>query len=78
MKNNKLKIIQENNRLLGGFSILSKEKQKRLTGGVLINETCSNYDIKACGSNVNKKFCTNYHVGSCIDTVNSGICRNLD
>lgn len=78
MKKNKLNLIQENEKLTGGFSVLSNEKLKRISGGVIVNGTCTNKEYKACGSNVNERVCTNYHAGSCIDSVNAGFCQNLD
>ncbi|TSJ45638.1 hypothetical protein [Fluviicola chungangensis] len=78
MKKKKLNLIQENEKLKGGFSVLSHEKLKKITGGIIVNDTCTNKEYKACRDNLNRSFCTNIHVESCIDTQNAGVCRTIE
>lgn len=70
-----LELTQENDKLLGGFSVLSTEKLRRINGGVADpNTKCTNNDSRVCNT-TNKTTCTNYN-GHCADSYNADFCQN--
>jgi len=76
MKRKDLRLIDENEKLTGGFSVLSKEKLKRITGGIVVNGTCVN-KAGGCRDTINERLCQNQR-NSCADSVNKTVCREFE
>lgn len=76
MKTDKLNLIQNKEKLTGGFVVLSTNKLKQINGGFLVNETCTNKTAGACRDSLNMQVCANYK-DTCADSVNKRICREL-
>jgi bacteriocin-like protein len=75
MKENNLEITQKNDKLFGGFKILSKEKLKSINGGLKSNtEVCTNKTTEC--NTTNSTHCTNWGDRNCATSVNSKFCQN--
>lgn len=74
MKN--LEITQKDDKLFGGFTVLSTEKLRAINGGIKTNDgICTNRDT-SCNT-TNSVNCTNYGDRNCATSVNSKFCQNV-
>lgn len=71
----KLQLKQQENKLIGGFSVLSTNKLKSINGGEISNGICTNREDLACNVK-NSENCQNYSGNHCKDSTNSNRCQN--
>jgi hypothetical protein len=75
MKKKNLELTQKDDKLFGGFTILTTEKLRGINGGIKNNDgICRNTSI-ACNT-TNSQHCTNIGDANCATSVNSRFCQN--
>ena len=71
----KLQLKQQENQLIGGFSVLSTNKLRSINGGEISNGTCTNREDLACNVK-NTVSCNNYSADHCKTSNNTLRCQN--
>lgn len=71
----KLQLKQQENKLIGGFSILSTNKLRSISGGEITNGECTNRADLSCNVK-NTVSCNNYSPDSCKTSNNTLRCQN--
>lgn len=75
MEKANLGLVQKDDKLSGGFTVLTTEKLKKINGGEnLPNKDCTNRS-SACNT-TNTSTCTNWGDRNCATSLNKDFCQN--